>query len=68
MRSLAVCLGDVHGPPVSAQHRGQSQTHILDLSVLAVFLGSTFFKGRKLAFLYFSWDTSSLSVMVWKCF
>lgn len=53
MSSLAVCLGDVHGSPVSAQHRGQSQAHTLNLSVLTVFLRSTFFKGRKLAFLYF---------------
>lgn len=68
MRSLTVCLGDAHGPPASAQHRGQSQAHTLDLSVLTVFLRSTFFKGRKLAFLYLLWDTSSLSIMVWKCF
>lgn len=69
MRSLLVCLGSSTGPlPISSALWAESQAQTLDLSVLPMFLGSTFFKRRKLAFLYILWDTSSLSIMVWKCF
>ena len=52
MSSLAVCLGDVHGSPCQLSTVDRAR-RTLNLSVLTVFLRSTFFKGRKLAFLYF---------------
>lgn len=59
LKGISVCLSVLHmssGPPWPALYCGQlTMPYSLDLCVLTVFLRSTFFKGRKLVFLYLLW-------------
>lgn len=55
MRLLSVYLRHGHRTPHQLSTVDRAMAPSLDLFVLTIFLGSTFFKGRKLVFLYPLW-------------